>query len=87
VSQSHGTTSDVHLAPVQAKHLLCGDGNDGERLVELPQVDLVLLDTGSLKGSGDSERWGSREVNRCTGGIGEACESAHTLRPIIHLDP
>lgn len=41
VSDGDGTSVDVHLGVVNAEHIRAVEGNDGEGLVELPEVDVV----------------------------------------------
>jgi hypothetical protein len=69
VTKSDGTTSDVDLVVVKTENLFCCDTDDRECLVELPQVDILLLETGGLEDFGYGECRSGREVHGVTCGV------------------
>lgn len=69
VTEGDGSTSDVDLFPWNTEDLFHGNGNNGECLVELPERNLILGDTGVFQGDRDSKGRGSGEVNRGSSGI------------------
>jgi hypothetical protein len=76
VSQSDGTTTDVDLFPGQVEHLLRRAGDDRERLVELPQGDVVLAHARGLEREGHGEGRGGGEVDGRAGGVGVAWQGS-----------
>ena len=50
VSQTNGSTVDVDLLNIDLKVLDASDGLAGERFVDLPTVDVVDGQTGTLQG-------------------------------------
>ena len=72
VTEGNGATSNVDFGVVDTEDLFGGNTDDGECLVELPQVNVVLLDAGSLECLGHSERRGGREVHRVASSVGVA---------------
>lgn len=70
MTERNGTTSNVDLFSRETKHLLRSDNDDRERLVELPQSDVVFRDTGVLESKGDGEGRGRGEVDGFGRGVG-----------------
>ncbi|ROV93349.1 hypothetical protein VSDG_06889 [Cytospora chrysosperma] len=69
VTNGNGAAEDVDLLSVEAQQLHVGQGNDGESLVDLVEVNLLGGDAGVLDGLGDGQRGGGRELLRCVGGV------------------
>ena len=74
MSQGDCSSPHVDLLPRQSQHLLSCHGHDRERLVELPQSNVVLRNTCILQGDGHGESRGGGEVDRCASGVGVTCE-------------
>ena len=55
VANGNGSAPDIHLLSVKTELLDVGEGDDGESLVDLVEVDILLGKTGVLDGLGDGE--------------------------------
>lgn len=64
VTQGNTTTVNVDLSWVQVKDLDVGQSDNTEGFVDLPEVDVLNLEAGSLQGNRDGKRRSEREVNR-----------------------
>ena len=82
VSKSNGTAANVDLAPVETQDLFSANTDNRERLVELPESNVLLLDAGLFQCNGHGQSRGSREVDRGASGISKACRSV-TVGPVI----
>jgi hypothetical protein len=76
VTKRNGTAADIDLAPVEAQDLFRTYTDHRERLVELPQRNVLLLDASLLESDGDGEGRSGGEIDGGTRGIGKACLSA-----------
>lgn len=79
VTESDGTTLDVDLCVVDTENLLGGNTNNGECLVEFPEINVVLLETCSLECLGDGKCWCGREVHWVTSGVCVSYTSQHEV--------
>ena len=62
VADGDGAAVDVDLFGVDAEDLHVGEGDDGEGLVDLVEVDVLGLEAGVLDGLGDGEGGGDGEA-------------------------
>ena len=64
MAEGAGAAVDVHLFVRQAVLLHCRHGHDGERFVDLVEVDLLRVPAGKLKKFRDCAHGGGREFAR-----------------------
>ena len=69
MAEGDRATADIDDRAVQTEHLLRCARDHGERLVELPQRNVGLLDACSLESERDGEGGGGGEVDGCAGGV------------------
>lgn len=72
VANGNRAAVDVDFVSRKVEELHVGEGNDGEGLVDLVKVDIVLSETGVLDGLGDGGSRSDSEALRLTLGIGPA---------------
>ena len=72
VADGNRATEDVDALGVEAEDLNVGQGNNGESLVDLVEVNVLLGQTSVLDGLGDGQGRGSGEALGLMGGIGPA---------------
>jgi hypothetical protein len=70
VTESDGTSSDVDFLVVETEDLFSGNSDNGECLVELPEINVVLGETSGLEDLGDGKSRSGREIHGVTSGIG-----------------
>jgi len=70
MTQGDSATVDVDLGSWDVENLLGDVDDDGEGLIDLEQGDVVNGQTSLLHSLGDSESWGSGEVDRVNASIG-----------------
>lgn len=76
MTESDSATEDVELLSGDVEELLVGDGDGGERLVDLEFGDLVDGETGALEGGRDGTGGSDGEVDGSAGSVGEGCSRA-----------
>lgn len=69
VPQADGPAVHVHLGGVDVQELLVGEDDDAERLVDLPEGDVVLADARLLEEGRDGHGGGQGKVYRVGGAI------------------